>query len=114
MALYFLMYPAGISNSDAAGALVRDCVVVVFAQDPQRWTSQTRYVVSSRPDPDNLFHLRLPAGDYFAVAFEEPDTSTPFNDPDVLKQLRDRAIMISIGDAAPTKLALKLSEPPVF
>ena len=30
--------------TDANGNIVRDCIVIVFAQDPARWTVQTRYL----------------------------------------------------------------------
>jgi hypothetical protein len=99
---------------DAAGAVVRDCIVVVFAQDPRRWGPMTRYVAISRPDLDNLFHVRLDAGDYVAVAFELDDPSVSMTDPDILQQLRDRGTKISIADGERKALAMALSEPPIF
>ena len=102
------------SVTDAGGARVRDCVVVAFAQDQQRWTAQTRYFGTSRPDVDNTFHLRLPAGDYYAAAFEELETGVAYNDPDVLQQLRDRAITFSIAEQEKKTLSLTLSAAPVF
>jgi hypothetical protein len=102
------------SVTDAAGARVRDCIVVAFAQDQQRWTAQNRYFGASRPDVDNTFHLRLPAGDYYAVAFEELEAFISYNDPDMLPQLRDRAIAFSIGDGEKKTLSLTLSAPPVY
>jgi protocatechuate 3,4-dioxygenase beta subunit len=102
------------SVTDAGGARIRDCVVVAFAQDQQRWTAQTRYFGTSRPDVDNTFRLRLPAGDYYAAAFEELETLVSYNDPDVLQQLRDRAITFTIADGEKKTLSLTLSAPPVF
>ena len=99
---------------DAAGAAVRDCIVVVFAQDPLRWSAMTRYVAVSRPDQDNVFHVRLPPGDYYAVAFELDDPSVSVTDPDVLQQLRERGTKITIAEGEKKTLALTLSEPPVF
>jgi len=100
---------------DADGAPVRDCVVVLFAQDPQRWTAGTRLLGVARPDVDNVFHLRVAAGDYFAVAFEQPEIAGPsFNDPDILQQLREHAIPLSIGPTETKKLDLRLSAPPVY
>jgi hypothetical protein len=99
---------------DAAGARVRDCVVVVFAQDAQRWATQTRYFGVSRPDQDGLFKMRVPAGDYYAAAFEQPDTSVSLNDPEILQQLRDRAITFSIGDGEKQKVEVPLGQPPVY
>jgi Carboxypeptidase regulatory-like domain len=100
---------------DDAGAPVRDCVVVLFAQDPQRWTVGTRLLGVSRPDAESVFHLRVPAGDYFAVAFEQLELAGPsFNDPDVLQQLREHAVPLSIGATETKKLDLRLSAPPVY
>jgi len=100
--------------TDAAGASVRDCVVVVFAQDQGRWAIGTRYVAVGRPDEDRVFHVRLPAGDYFAAAFELDDPAVSLNDPEILQQLRDRATRLSIDDAEKKTLALTLGEPPVY
>ena len=100
---------------DESGAAVRDCVVVLFAQDAQRWTPGTRFLGVSQPDADNVFHVRVPAGDYFAVAFERPDAFGPsFNDPDILQQLREHAVPLSIGPTETKKLDLRLSAPPVY
>ena len=63
---------------------------------------------------DNTFRLRLPAGDYYAVAFEELETGVSYNDPDVLQQLRDRAITFSIADGEKKTVELTLSAPPVY
>jgi Carboxypeptidase regulatory-like domain len=100
---------------DDSGAPVRDCVVVLFARDPQRWSVGTRLLGVSRPDADNLFHLRVAAGDYFAVAFEQLEPSGPsFDDPDILQQLREHAVPFSIGATETKKLDLRLSAPPVY
>jgi Carboxypeptidase regulatory-like domain len=99
---------------DAAGAIVRDCVVVVFAQDPLRWTAQTRFFGIGRPDLDDVFHARVPAGDYYAAAFELDEPNTSLNDPDIFQQLRDRAIRLSVGDGETKSLRLTLGEPPVL
>ena len=58
--------------------------------------------------------MRVPAGDYYAAAFEQDDMSVSLNDPEILQQLRDRATKLSIGDAEKKTLALTLSEPPVY
>jgi hypothetical protein len=99
---------------DAAGALVRDCVVVLFAQDPLRWSGQTRYFGIGRPDQDNVFHARVPAGDYYAAAFELDDPNIALSDPEIFQQLRDRATRLSVGDGEKKTLPLILGEPPVF
>jgi hypothetical protein len=97
-----------------AGARVRDCVVVVFAQDAARWEPPSRFIASSRPDQDDTFHVRVPPGDYLAAAFDAADASIPVNDPDILQQLRDGALKFSIGDGEKQTLKLSLNPPPVY
>lgn len=100
---------------DESGAPVRDCVIVLFAQDPQRWTPGTRFLAVSRPDSDNVFHVRVPAGDYLAAAFEQVETAGPaFTDPDILQQLREHAVPFSIGATETRTLDLRLGAPPVY
>jgi hypothetical protein len=100
---------------DEAGAAVQDCVVVLFAQDSQRWTWPSRFFAAGRPDQDGAYHGRVPAGAYFAVAFDDPEAILPlFGDPDILLQLRDGATPITVGDAETKPIQLKLSPPPVY
>jgi len=99
---------------DAAGARVRDCVVVLFAPDQRRWTSGTRYFTTARPDENDTFRARIPAGDYLAAAFELDDPSVSLNDPEILQQLRDRATTLSIGEGEKKTLTVTLVEAPVY
>src|SRR5258708_4126812 len=52
---------------DARGNIVRDCFVVMFAQDPARWSFQSPSLAISRPgqDPNDRYRLRPVPGDYF-------------------------------------------------
>ena len=99
---------------DAAGEKVRDCVVVFFAQDPLRWTANTRYYGVSRPDAESTFHMRLPAGDYLAAAFEDSDSVGQYAAPEVLQQLRDHAIAFTIGETEKKTIELPLGSPPIY
>ena len=64
--------------------------MIVFAQDPARWTVQTRYLAAVRPGPDDLFHARLLPGDYYAVAMSDVETGA-WTDAEFLSHARDRA-----------------------
>jgi hypothetical protein len=68
---------------DDAGALTRDCQVVVFPRDPARWTPMSRFISSGRPNLDGVSQPRLPAGDYLVAAFVDDSPSGLWNDPDV-------------------------------
>ena len=99
--------------TDAVGNIVRDCFVIVFAQDPARWTVQTRYLSVARPGVDDLFHVRLLPGDYYAVAMSGVEAGA-WTDPEFLSQARDRATKFSIADGEKKTIDLPLSEAPVF
>lgn len=97
--------------TDADGNLVRDCFVIVFAQDPARWTVQTRYVSVARPALDDLYHARLLPGDYYAVAMNDVEPNA-WTDPDFLAQARERATKFSIADGETRTLDLRLTPAP--
>jgi hypothetical protein len=99
--------------TDADGKTVRDCFVIVFAQDPVHWTVQTRHLSVSRPDTDDLFHARLLPGDYYAVAMSEVETNA-WTDPEFLSLARERATKFTIADGETKTIDLPLSASPVF
>ena len=90
--------------------LVRDCVVIVFAQDPDRWSVETRYLGIGRPERDDRYHVRLLPGDYYAVAMAEVEANA-WTDRDFLTLARDRATKITVG-AAPSAIMLDLTLSP--
>jgi hypothetical protein len=107
------LYPLTGRVSDADGAVVRDCLVIVFAQDPAHWTPGARYLATARPGLDDLFHARMPAGDYYAVAISEVDPAA-WTDPEFLSQVRDHATKFTIVAGETKTVDLPLSPPPVF
>ncbi|HZR24049.1 MAG TPA: carboxypeptidase regulatory-like domain-containing protein [Vicinamibacterales bacterium] len=100
---------------DGAGSSVRDCVVLMFSPDSQRWVAQSRFYAVGRPDTEGVFHGRVPAGDYLIVAFDDPEPNFGvFMDPEVLSQLRDRATPVSAALGQKKAIQLTLSLPPVY
>jgi protocatechuate 3,4-dioxygenase beta subunit len=99
--------------TDADGSVVRDCFVIVFAQDPVRWTVQTRYVSIARPGLDDLYKARLLPGDYYAVAMTDVETGA-WTDPDFLSQARERAVKFSIADGEKKTIDLRVTPAPIF
>ncbi|HMJ82443.1 MAG TPA: hypothetical protein VK504_04720, partial [Vicinamibacterales bacterium] len=98
---------------DANGAASRDYVVLIFPQNPEQWT-RPNAVFTARPAGDGAFKLRVPGGDYYAVALEELEQGAASNDPDILGQLRDGAQRLSIADGETRSLVLKFSPPVVY
>jgi protocatechuate 3,4-dioxygenase beta subunit len=99
--------------TDADGKIVRDCYVIVFAQDPVHWTVQTRHLSVSRPAQDDLFPARLLPGDYYAVAMSDVEVNA-WTDPEFLGLARERATKFSIADGETKTIDLPLSAAPVF
>jgi hypothetical protein len=107
------LYPISGRVTDADGSLVRDCFVIVFGQDSAGWTPGTRYLASVRPALDDLFHAKMPAGDYYAVAIAEVEPGA-WTDPDFLNQARDRATKFTLAPGETKTVDLPLSPPPVY
>jgi hypothetical protein len=99
--------------TDADGNLVRDCFVILFAQDPVRWTVQTRYFGVARPGADDLYHARLLPGDYYAVAMSDVEPNA-WTDPEFLTLARERATTFSIADGETKTMDLRLVPAPVL
>jgi hypothetical protein len=88
---------------------VMDYTVVVFADDPQRWTLPgTRYVAGRRPDLNGKFEVKpLPPGSYYAAAVDYlPDGD--WNDPEVLERLKAHAKKFSVDEGESKTLELKI------
>lgn len=87
----------------------KDYTLVVFADDPQRWTlPNSRYIVGTRPDQDGRFQVKnLPAGGYYAVAVEYL-AQGEWNDPDVLDRLKGNATKFTLADGESKTLDLKI------
>ena len=97
----------------ADGGDVRDCWVIVFAQDPERWTVQTRYLGITQPRNDDRYRMRLLPGEYYAVAMSGVQAGA-WTDRDFLSLAREHAAKISIAAGGPQTLDLPLAPTPVF
>ena len=93
----------------SGSALVKDYTLVVFSDDPQRWTLPgSRYVSGTRPDQEGRFLVKsLPAGGYYAIAVEYL-AQGEWNDPEVLERLKTNATRFSLGEGETKVLELKL------
>jgi Carboxypeptidase regulatory-like domain len=99
--------------TDADGNIVRDCFVIVFAQDPAKWTVQTRYLSAVRPALDDEFHARVLPGDYYAVAMSDVEVNA-WTDPEFLSLARERAVKFSIADGEKKSIDLQVILAPVY
>jgi hypothetical protein len=87
----------------------RDYTVVIFPDDPAKWTFPSRYLRAARPDQQGLFRVRaLPPDDrYLAVAVDYLEEGEG-GDPQFLEQIRGSATRFSLGDGETKPLDLKL------
>lgn len=100
-----------VSGSVQAGNdAATDYTVVIFSEDPAKWTAPTaRHIASARPNQNGQFEVKnLPAGDYYAVALEYIAQGDWFN-PDILEQLRTRATRFTLDKGEAEVLNLKLA-----
>ena len=94
------------SVHDSRSEVVKDYVLVVFAQDPKLWGGQSRFVRTARPNQDGVFSLKgLPPGLYYGVALESLETGTQ-NDPAVLERLKARGKGFTLTEAQTLTLDL--------
>jgi carboxypeptidase family protein len=87
----------------------KDYTVVIFSDDPQKWTvPMTRHIVSARPNQDGRFQVKhLPAGSYYVVALEYIAQGDWF-DPDILERLKSRATRITLDEGEAENINLSL------
>jgi protocatechuate 3,4-dioxygenase beta subunit len=105
----------GISGSvkGPSGAPVSDYTVILFSDDPQRWTlPNTRYVITGYPNENGRFEISgVPEGGYYAAATDDmlPDDWTA-PDPDLLDRLKATATKVTLTEGSTKVLELKLSD----
>jgi protocatechuate 3,4-dioxygenase beta subunit len=93
---------------DENGKALRDGWVVIFAQDPQRWKTPSRFVTAARPDLNDVYTVNVPAGDYFIAAIDDIELGE-WNDPELLGSLRERATRVTIPDRERMTIDLRMS-----
>jgi len=94
--------------ADEKGAPVTEGTVVVFSEDSQKWSEDSRFVAAARPDQKGEYRIRgLPAGDYLAVALTYVEDGM-WNDPEYLETLRASAQKVRLPEAGSQVLSLKL------
>jgi hypothetical protein len=84
---------------DLRGQPVTDVTVIVFPDDDKRWTFQSRFVRTARPDQDGRFQIRgLPSFDNYLIIPVQMLEDGQAGDPDYLTSVRDGAKPFSLAD----------------
>jgi len=95
--------------TNTRGAAVKEYSIVVFAQDRDKWTANSRWMRTGRPDQDGRFKVTgLPPGDYYIVALDYVDTDQ-WTEPDYLERVRARATSVTIGEGETKSVDLRIN-----
>jgi protocatechuate 3,4-dioxygenase beta subunit len=97
---------------DGGDRPLADSTVIVFAADPARWGSATRFVRAARPGRDGRFAIGgLPPGAYRAVA-RDFVVEGQWEDPTFLDSLANEATRIELAEGETKRLTLKVEPKP--
>jgi hypothetical protein len=97
--------------TDDKGSPTTDGTVVVFATDAEKWSEDSRFVRSARPDQQGKFQIKgLPMGEYLAVAIDYIEDGL-WNDPEYLESIRRYGQRVRLGDSGSQTLTMKLVSP---
>ena len=93
---------------DSRNAPVNEYGVVVFAEDRDRWTAQSRFIAAGRPDQQGQFKvLGLPPGRYLAAAVEDLEAGEE-RDPVLLTRLQAGALRLTLAEAEAKTVSIRL------
>jgi hypothetical protein len=84
--------------TDDQNAPVTEFTVLAFSTEPSLWRSQSRHIMTARPDQTGTFKIRgLPSGEYF-VATVDPGEQGEWFEPAYLDQQRQGATRLTLSD----------------
>ena len=94
--------------ADDKGAPITDGTVIVFADEAEKWSEDSRFVRSARPDQQGQYQIKgLPPGEYLAAAMDYVQEGM-WNDPEYLDSIRRYAQKFTLIDGGSQAVALKL------
>jgi hypothetical protein len=97
-----------ISAASFGDASSNEGTVIVFANDPAKWSPPSRFVRIARTTEKGVFQLTgLPPEEYLAVAVDYLEDGEE-TDPDFLKRMRERATRFSLREGERRAIDLRL------
>src|SRR5207237_9414274 len=95
--------------TSSKGETLKDYSIVVFPADRDKWTPNSRYLKTARPDQDGRYKVNgLPPGEYRVIALDYVDQNE-WNDPDFLERIRPKATAFSISEGEAKSVDLKIT-----
>jgi hypothetical protein len=84
--------------ADERGTPITDYTLLAFPTDTSLWSTQSRYIVTARPDQNGRFQMRgLPPGEYLLAAVDPTEPGQWF-EPAFLDEQRASAVRLTLGD----------------
>ncbi len=101
------------SVADGRGRPAPVCSAIVFSTDRRRWDRFTRFVKTTRCDPDGTITVRgLPGGDYYVVTTDRTigsDEGGGWQDPAYLESLIPAASRVTLTEGQTTSATLRIA-----
>lgn len=95
--------------TNAKGEALKEYSIVVFPQDRDKWTANSRYLRTARPDQDGRYKVTgLPPGDYRVIALDYVDQND-WNTPEFLDGVRARATPFSVSEGEAKSVDLRIT-----
>lgn len=100
---------SGLVTDDRNRPIV-DATVLVFPANRDRWTYQSRFMRTARPDTNGRYAFRNlpPADDYLIIAVQNLEPGQ-FSDPEFLERARDEAKPLTLGEGETKSVDVRLS-----
>ena len=95
--------------TNGKGEALKDYSIVVFPQDREKWTVNSRYMRTARPDQDGRYKVNgLPPGEYRVIALDYLDQNE-WNSPEFLDSIRNKATAFSVNEGESKSVDLKIT-----
>lgn len=96
--------------TDSRGRPVVDASVVVFPANRERWSFQSRYLRTARPDTQGRYNIKtLPPGEDYMVIVVQNLENGQGGDPEFLTRAREEAKTFTINEGEKKAVDVKLS-----
>lgn len=96
--------------TDSRGRPVVDATVVVFAANRERWSFQSRYLRTARPDTEGRYNIKtLPPGEDYMIIVVQNLENGQGGDPEFLTRAREEAKSFTINEGEKKAIDVKLS-----
>jgi hypothetical protein len=95
--------------ANSKGETLTDYSIVVFPNDRDKWTPNSRYMRTARPDQDGRYKVNgLPPGEYRVIALDYVDQNE-WSSPEFLEGIRLKATSFSINEGEAKSVDLRIT-----